>query len=255
MQIRVLGCSGGIGDGLRTTSFLVDDDILIDAGTGVGDLTLDEMGSLRHIFITHSHLDHITGVPLLLDTLFGTIDEAVNLYALPATLAVIREHVFNWQIWPDFEELSTTVRPVISFHEMNAGESQMIANRNIEMIKVNHTVPGVAYRIQSETGGVFCFSGDTTTNDSLWDALNAGERLDLFILECAFANHDIEISKLAKHYCPSLLADDLKKLKHKPNIMLTHFKPGEEYKILHECRQSIEGFTVNSLVGGEIFTI
>ena len=139
--------------------------------------------------------------------------------------------------------------------EMKAGESHIIENRKFEMIPVNHTVPGVAYRIKSETGGVFCFSGDTTTNDSLWDALNAGERLDLFILECAFSNADIEISKLAKHYCPSLLAEDLKKLKHQPKIMLTHFKPGEEYKILRECRQSIEGFEVNSLVGGEIFTV
>ena len=146
MRLRVLGCSGGIGDGLRTTSFLVDDDVLIDAGTGVGDLTLEEMRQLRHIFITHSHLDHITGVPLLVDTLFGTVDEAVNLYALPETLAVIREHIFNWQIWPDFEELSTTVRPVISFNEMKAGESHMIENRKFEMIPVNHTVPGVLFQ-------------------------------------------------------------------------------------------------------------
>jgi hypothetical protein len=43
MQIRVLGCSGSIAAGSRTTSFLVDDDVLVDAGTGVGDLTLDEM--------------------------------------------------------------------------------------------------------------------------------------------------------------------------------------------------------------------
>ena len=41
MKFRVLGCSGGIGARARTTSFLVDDDVLLDAGTGVEDLSID----------------------------------------------------------------------------------------------------------------------------------------------------------------------------------------------------------------------
>ena len=72
MRLRVLGCSGGIGGRhLRTTSFLVDSDILIDAGTGVGDLTLAELSQIDHIFITHSHLDHVASIPFLVDTVGG----------------------------------------------------------------------------------------------------------------------------------------------------------------------------------------
>lgn len=59
MKVRVLGCSGGINQGVATTSFLVDDDILIDAGTGVGDLSLEEMRRIKPVFISHSHLDHM----------------------------------------------------------------------------------------------------------------------------------------------------------------------------------------------------
>ena len=59
MQIRILGCSGGVSANLRTTSLLVDGDVLIDAGTGVGDLSLEEMSRIQHVFLTHSHLDHI----------------------------------------------------------------------------------------------------------------------------------------------------------------------------------------------------
>ena len=46
MQIRILGCSGGIGPGLRTTSLLVDGTLLIDAGTGVGDLPAAELAAI-----------------------------------------------------------------------------------------------------------------------------------------------------------------------------------------------------------------
>ena len=53
MRLRVLGCSGGIGGRhLRTTSFLVDSDVLIDAGTGVGDLSLAELSLIDHIFLS-----------------------------------------------------------------------------------------------------------------------------------------------------------------------------------------------------------
>ncbi|RYF65884.1 MAG: MBL fold metallo-hydrolase, partial [Comamonadaceae bacterium] len=67
MQVRVLGCSGAIAKGCRTTSFLVDGDLLVDAGTGVGELTLDEMSAIDDVVLTHSHLDHIASLPLLLD--------------------------------------------------------------------------------------------------------------------------------------------------------------------------------------------
>jgi 3',5'-cyclic-nucleotide phosphodiesterase len=63
MQLRILGCSGGIGGANRTTSFLINDSILIDAGTGVGDLSFSALTRIEHVFITHSHLDHIACLP------------------------------------------------------------------------------------------------------------------------------------------------------------------------------------------------
>ena len=53
MKLRVLGCSGSIAAGSRTTAFLLDDDVLVDAGTVVGDLTLDEMARIDHIVVSH----------------------------------------------------------------------------------------------------------------------------------------------------------------------------------------------------------
>jgi cAMP phosphodiesterase len=122
MKVRVLGCSGGISQNLATTSFLVDDDILIDAGSGVFALTLEEMRHIKHIFITHSHLDHIASIPLLVDTLFeDLVGRPIIVHALPETIEVIQEHIFNWKIWPDFTQLPHKSNAVIKFEAMSSG--------------------------------------------------------------------------------------------------------------------------------------
>lgn len=255
MQIKILGCSGGIGAGLRTTSFMLDDDVLIDAGTGLGDLDLNQMTGIRHIFISHSHMDHIAGLPLLADSMFGAHEEPIVVHALEKTIKALKAHVFNWVIWPDFSELPDKVSPCIRFEVMKPGEKITIRQREIEMIPVNHTVPSVAYCVTGPKGGTAVFSGDTTTNDTLWSGMNRYASIDLLFIESAFANFDLEISKLSKHYCPQLLAADLKKLKHNPEVWLTHFKPGDEDLIYQECLDSIEGFSVNKLSGNEVFKL
>ena len=252
MQIKILGWAGGIGANLRTTSFLIDDDVLIDAGTGLGDLPLNHMTGIRHIFLTHSHMDHITGLPLLADSMFGVHDEPIVVHALEKTIKALKAHIFNWIIWPDFSVLPSKENPSIRFEAMTPGEKITIRAREIEMIPVNHTVPGVAYCV-SERKGTVVFSGDTTTNDTLWTVLNDYPHIDMLFVESAFSNNDIEISKVSKHYCPRLLGEDLKKLNHRPEIWLTHFKPGDEDLIYRECVAALPEFSVNRLNGGEIF--
>lgn len=254
MHIKILGCSGGIGANLRTTSFLIDDDIIIDAGTGLGDLPLNQMTDIRHIFLTHSHMDHIAALPLLADSMFGIHDEPIVVHAQEKTIKALKTHIFNWVIWPDFSELPNQDRPCIRFSVMNPGDIVKIRNREIQMIAVNHTVPGVGYAVSTQRSTV-AFSGDTTTNDSLWEKLNEYEQLDLLFVESAFANHDLEISRISKHYCPQLLAADLKKLKHRPQVWLTHFKPGEEDLIYDECVDALPDFSINRLSGGELFKL
>ncbi len=257
MRLRVLGCSGGIGQHLRTSSYLIDDDILLDAGTGVGDLSLDEMRKLKHIFITHSHMDHVASIPLLVDTLFTDLNEhrPLVVHALKETIATFKKHIFNWEIWPDFTELPSKKKPVLEFQEMIPGEIVDIDSRNIEMIEVNHTVPAVAYAVTSGNS-VLVYSGDTTTNDTLWSVLNRYDHIDFMIIEAAFANHELELSKLAHHYCPSLLAEDLKKLNHHPKIGISHLKPGEEKLIMDECRAAIDSDRdLHQLSSNDLFQI
>ena len=158
MKIRILGCSGGIGGDLRTTSLLIDDDILIDAGTGISNLTLEEMAKIRHIFITHTHLDHIACLPLMVDSIFDKIDSPIIIHGQPLSIDALKNNIFNWAIWPNFAELPTMDAPVIRYAPLEPGEKRLVGDRSFEMIPVNHIVPTVAYRI--ETGPLSTRIGD-----------------------------------------------------------------------------------------------
>ncbi len=254
MELRILGCSGGIGGDRRTTALAVDQDILIDAGSGVGNLLLTEMVNIRHIFVTHSHLDHIAFIPMLLDSIFDSITTPITLHGQAETLSAIRNHIFNNVIWPDFATLPSPENPVFRYREMAVGETYSLDGRNITMLPVKHTVPAVGYYVQSDTGA-FAFSGDTSVNDSLWHSLNQHEKLDVLVVESAFEDKDAQLGKLAQHYTPRTLANDLAKLKHRPDVYITHNKPGVEDIIAKECSQHIQGFNVNFLSGGERITL
>ncbi len=255
MKVRVLGCSGGVNQDMATTSFLVDEDILIDAGTGVGTLPLGEMRHIKHIFITHSHLDHIVSIPLLVDTLFeNLIGQPLVVHALPETIKALQEHIFNWTIWPDFTRLPDKTNTVIKLEPMTPGSVVELAGRQIEMIGVNHSVPAVGYRVAAE-GKAFAFSGDTTSNENLWVSLNRHDSLDLLFVESAFANKDIELAKIAFHYCPRLLAEDLPKLKHKTKVCISHLKPGDEQEIIEQCKAALPDWDIHQLKSGDVFQL
>jgi ribonuclease BN (tRNA processing enzyme) len=255
MKVRVLGCSGGVNQNVATTSFLVDDDILIDAGTGVGELTMAEMRHIKHIFITHSHLDHIAAIPLLADTLFDDlIGSPLVVHAQAETIDALRDHIFNWIIWPDFTELPHKNDAVLKFEVMAAGEALEFSGRHIEMITVNHTVPGVGYYVESE-GKSFAFSGDTTSNENFWACLNRHKSLDLLFVETAFADDDLTLAKKAFHYCPQLLAEDLPKLMHKCKVCISHLKPGCEQQIMQQCKAALPGWDIQQLNSGDIYQL
>lgn len=237
MRLRVLGCSGGIGGNLRTTSFLLDSDILIDAGTGVGELGLTELTMIEHVFVTHSHLDHFACVPLLLDSVGLMRDRPLTIYATDETLEILRRHVFNWKIWPDFSEIPSAQRPTMRYQAINLGETVVLNGRRITAIPANHTVPAVGYHLDSGRASLV-FSGDTTTNDALWEVVNKIENLRYLFIETAFPDCEKELAMLSKHLCPSLLAAELAKFKRGAEVYITHLKPGEVELTMQEIENS-----------------
>jgi ribonuclease BN (tRNA processing enzyme) len=240
MKLRTLGCSGGIGGNLRTTSFLLDHDVLIDAGTGVNELSLTELTAIDHVFVTHSHLDHIACIPFLLDSAGFMRERPLTIYATDETLEILKQHIFNWQIWPDFTEIPNARHPILRYQPMALGETISLNGRMITAIPANHTVPAVGYHLDSGNASLV-FSGDTTTNDALWKVVNKIENLRYLIIETAFSNSEKELAVISKHLCPSLLAVELAKFKREAEIFITHLKPGEVEVTMHEIETSAPG--------------
>lgn len=231
MTIRVLGCSGAIAAGSRTTSFLLDQNILIDAGTGVGDLTLEELARIDHILISHSHLDHVLSIALLADSVMRARAAqqrgAIVVHALPATIAALHQHIFNGVIWPDFTRLPTPESPALRFEAIEVGQVLHLAGRRIEVLPASHTVPAVGFAVDAgDNRGHWVYTGDTGPNAALWKRL-AAMKVAHLVIETAFSDDERQLAQISQHLCPSLLREELAQLHGSVDVYVTHIKPGE----------------------------
>lgn len=251
MKLRVLGCSGGIGGNLRTTSFLLDHHVLIDAGTGVGELSLTEMAMIDHVFVTHSHLDHIACLPLMIDSIGFMRDRPLTVYSSEETLDILKKHVFNWKVWPDFSEIPSPRNPYMRYQPISVGEAVVLKGCKITAIPASHIVPAVGYQLDSGKASlVFC--GDTTTNDALWTVVNKIRNLRYLIIETAFSNSERNLAVLSKHLCPSLLAGELAKLKRHAEVFITHLKPGEVELTMREIEECVRESPPKMLLNNQV---
>ena len=237
MKVRVLGCSGAIAKDCRTTSFLIGDSILLDAGTGVGDLTLEEMGKIDHVLLTHSHLDHIAALPLMLDAVSSQRRHPVQVHALAATISALQTHVFNNVIWPDFSAIPSAASPFLQYQTFVCGSVLSIAGVQIEVLPAHHTVPAVGFAVQGDSGW-WVFSGDTERNPQFWNRINT-LKVACLVIETAFSNRESDLAKRSLHLSPEALAQELA---HIPAancypIYITHTKPSETSLIIDEIKR------------------
>lgn len=237
MKVRVLGCSGAIAKECRTTSFLIDSDVLIDAGTGVGDLSLEEMRRVDHVFLTHSHLDHVAALPLMVDAIAAQRDTALKIHALAGTIAALKAHIFNDVIWPDFTRLPTEQAPFIRFHEIQVGQILQVGNKQIEALPAIHTVPAVGYAV-TQNHACWVFSGDTERNPAFWQRINQLE-VNMLVIETAFSSRESELAVRSRHLSPDVLASELDCIAvgKKFPIYITHTKPAETELIMSEIQK------------------
>ena len=252
MKLKILGCSGGIGGKLRTTSMLLDQDVLIDAGTGVGDLSLEELSAIDHVFLTHSHLDHIVSIPFMLDSVASMRDRPLIIYALEETLEALQQHIFNWKIWPDFRQIPNPQQPHMYYQTIKLGETVTLNGREITALPANHVIPAIGYQLNSGKTSLV-FSGDTTTQDDFWNVVNRIDNLEYLIIETAFPNAERDLAVLSKHLCPSLLVEELEKLRLDPQIYITHLKPDESALTMQEIGLCVRGVPPRMLMNGQVF--
>ena len=264
-MIRVLGCSGSIAARCHTTAFLLDDDILIDAGSGVGELRLDELACIDHILLSHSHLDHVLSIPLLADSVMklrqgpGGLSELrpIHVMGLPQTLDALRAHIFNGVIWPDFTRLPSAAHPILRLHEIHEGEALRFPARGgkpdrvVHVLPAAHTVPGVGFGVETPQGW-WVFSGDTGPNPALWQALN-GQTIAQLVIETAFGNEEAHLAHISGHLSPQSLAKELAQLDGEVSVYITHPKPGEVPAVLSQIRALDSRHRIEPLREGQRF--
>lgn len=238
MKVRVLGCSGAIAKDCRTTSFLIDDSILIDAGTGVGDLSLDEMRKIEHVFLTHSHLDHVLSLPLMLDATSSLRSTPVQVHALQHTIDALKTHIFNNIIWPDFSVLPSKTQPFLQFCPLQVGEIRQANGITLEALPATHTVPAIGFAAQGRTGW-WIFSGDTEHNAAFWQRVNALPVAQL-VIETTFSNQEHGLARRSLHLSPGALLQELAQMTPSGApypIYITHTKPSETQRIQQEVER------------------
>ncbi len=253
MKLTVLGCDGGIGGARHTTCLKLGAHTLIDAGTGLASLSLSEMAAIDRVFLTHAHLDHIALLPLLIDSVGATRSRPLQVWALPDTLRSLREHIFNWHIWPDFTQLPTPQSPRLSWCQLAVGERFEVDDGVLEVLPARHTVPAVGYRLQGPTGSLV-FSGDTLHDADFWLKLENCPDLRHLLIECAFPDEEAALAREACHYSPSRLAEDLARLSDAPQVWISHLKPTDAERTLAQIA-ALAPCDVQQLTAGMVLTV
>lgn len=252
MDITVLGSAGGEAPGSNLTGFRIGQQLLLDAGTIGMKLSLDEQIHIKHVLLTHAHLDHIHALPFLLDNLIGRTEESVKVYSSPEILSAVKEHLFNGAIWPDFTVLPTPDNPIVTFCPIEPDQILQLDGYTIEAVPVKHSFAALAYIISNHESSVV-FSGDTGPVDHLWDRVKSMKKLKALFVECSFPERLQDLAALTNHLCINDIPKELAKvgLSDQVPVFLYHLKPAFIDEISREA-QRIEKYNVMIAKTGDI---
>ncbi len=235
MKLRVLGCSGGSVRGRFLSCFLLNDRIALDAGGLTGLLTLEEQLRVRHVIVSHTHLDHNCGLPFFVDNIFGRLDEPIVVYGTAPVVKSLKNHMFNDELWPDFSRLPSVEAPTLKFQEVRAEETFEIEGLSFTPVEVEHLIPTVGFVVDDGSGAII-YTSDTGPTDRIWQLASSQPDLKCVITEVSFSDDDDALARASGHMTPGILAGELKKLSKDVAVLITHTKPGHLPRIEQELR-------------------
>jgi ribonuclease BN (tRNA processing enzyme) len=233
VNIRVLGCHGSdqLVEGhpeprpCRTCGFLINETVLVDAGTVGSVLLLSEQQRIRQIVLSHLHFDHVKGLPTLADNLVGTGAETVWLRSIPEVLTGLQQHMFNDQLYPDFLALPDPNHPVFSCRPLELRQENEICGLRITPVPVNHLVPTIGFFIR-EGNSTILYSGDTCQTDEIWAIAAKEQTLKAAFIETSFPDELADLAQTSRHLTPATFAMEFRKI-GRPNlpVFVYHMKP------------------------------
>ncbi len=254
MKVKILGCSGSETIGHMPPGFLVNDVMMLDAGTITAALSIEAQCKITDILISHTHLDHIKSVMFLADNIIGLTRKPVNIHAIPKVLDAIRKHLMNDIIWPDFTKIPNSKNPVLAYAPMPLGKPVSIAGLKVKAIPMNHPVPAVGFLV-SDGKSSFLYSADTGPNEGLWKEAARAKNLSAIIVDTSFPNSLDGVAVLSGHFTPAQLHQDLTKAKVGNNVpvFIYHVKPVHKKKVISELSE-LGRKNVKILVEGKTYS-
>jgi cAMP phosphodiesterase len=238
LELRVIGCHGGETPKHRTSAFVVDDRLAIDAGSLTSGLDLKAQCALEAVLVSHAHLDHVRDLATLADNRAQNRTAPLVVAGTAETIRILRKHFFNGLLWPDFSKIPNARTPAVRFLELSLEKPTTIAGYRVKAIGVNHTIETCAFTVAGKSGAL-AYSGDTGPTDRLWEVLNETPDLKALLMEVSFPNQEARLARVSGHHTPETLAVDLGKLasplaKELP-VLLYHIKPSFQSIVEREC--------------------
>jgi ribonuclease BN (tRNA processing enzyme) len=239
MRIQVLGGHGGLAKGHSTTSFLIDDTFLIDAGAVASTLAVSEQAKIQNIIISHSHLDHIKDLAFICDNCFGMKTEPFHVYTHETVKQIIMKHLFNETIWPDFTRLPSPSKPTIEFKAVNPEEKFKVGDFLVRGVKVKHPNDAMGFIIEKSDIAVL-FTLDTAATNRIWEIAKEYKNIKAIFTEVSFPNSLQDVAIASDHHTPQSLKIEISKMPKEIPIILTHLKPNFRSVIMREIQELCE---------------
>jgi len=257
MELRVIGCHGGETPKHRTSAFVVDDRLAIDAGSLTSGMSLDAQCALKAVLVSHAHLDHVRDLATIADNRAQQGCKPLLIAGTGPTLAILKKHFFNGLLWPDFSTIPSAKSPTITYLQLKPEVPTKIAGYTVRAILVSHTIETCGVVVESpKEGRSIAYSGDTGPTSRLWHVLDATPNLKAMLMEVSFPNDEQRVATLSGHHTPKTLAADLKKLEKSKEIpfLLYHIKPSFQAKVEKECAR-IKGVNLTICNLGDHFVL
>jgi cAMP phosphodiesterase len=236
VDLHVIGCHGGETPKHRTSAFLLDDRIAIDAGSLTSGMDLEAQCALEAVLVSHAHLDHVRDLATIADNRCQKGSPPLVIAGTKATITILKKHFFNDLLWPDFSRIPNARRPAISYLELKPEKAVSIVGYQVCAIPVSHTIECCAFTVRGPDGSI-AYSGDTGPTERLWEVLNETKDLKALLMEVSFPNHLGRLARLSGHHTPETLGRELRKLTRRKDlpILLYHIKPTFESTVEREC--------------------
>ena len=253
-SIKILGAYGTKAKGFGTSSFYLNDENVLDAGNLLEGLE-EKAAKLQNIWITHSHLDHISDIAYIIDNYFENFQQPIKICGLAQTIKAIQKHFLNDVIWPDFSKipLLNGSGMCIEYQEIELDKEYSLSeNEVLRAFQTDHTVPSCGY-VYKKGDTAILVTSDTYSIDNAIEIVDNDKSITSMVIECSFPSSMEQLAKDSKHLTPKLLSEMLQSLKRDDiDIHINHIKPLLLEEMTRELNDYCSTWKPKILKDGEI---